>query len=447
MHFPVLYPSSQFLPRRPKPTSHREGQCKAVLMASAWITQRALERLEDLYECKKVLGEGCFGCVWHCLNRETRLECAVKQLPVGASEEAFLRVQTEVEILASLSHPNIVQFQGAVQIKDTVYLQMELLQGGSLKSLLSHRRLEDREAAALMQSLLRAVSYIHSKNIYHQDLKPENILLSQQDCLDSIKITDFGLSLKFEGSDVVDRLTDLCGTLIFMAPEQGRRFFYSKAVDIWSCALILYMSLTGSHPLYESGDTTESYLAKLKQPNWTFPAYFNPQAKSLFLKMTALEPIERYSAEQALRHPFICRSSTEIPRTCLEQLIEFADIEKMRRIAFALLFLAGNLLKQGIEIVPSPANQPRISLQVCESLPSQAAKPRFSLETVPKPKGALGSQKKAATLSHLNLSYTRNSYLKGESLTPGALREAASPGKKEAVTPGKGKGKALPRFK
>jgi len=409
-------------------------------MASAWITQRDFERLEQLYECKQVLGEGCFGSVWHCLNRETKVECAVKQLPVGGSEEAFQRVQTEVEILASLSHPNIVQFQGAVQIKDTVYLQMELLHGGSLKSLISRRRLEDREAASLMQSLLQAVSYIHSRNIYHQDLKPENILLSQQDCLDSIKITDFGLSFKFEGSDVVDRLTDLCGTLIFMAPEQGRRFFYSKAVDIWSCAIILYMSLAGRHPLYEPEDTAESYLSKLKQPIWTFPEDFNPQAKSLFLKMTALEPIERYSAEQALRHPFISRSSTEIPRTCLEQLIEFADREKMRRIAFALLFLADILLKQGVEVEPPRPSKPRISLEAAETVPT---KPRNSLEMVPKPKGALGTQKKAATLSHINLSV-----MKGEYLTPSTLKEVASPTKsREAVTPGKGKGKALPRFK
>lgn len=390
-------------------------------MASAWISHRSIERFEELYECKGELGEGCFGRVLHCVNRETKQECAVKQLPVGASDESFQRVQTEVEILASLSHSNIVQFQGAVQIKDTVYLQMELLLGGSLKSILSRRRLEDREAAVLMQSLLRAVSYIHSRNIYHQDLKPENILLSQPDNFDTIKITDFGLSMKFEGSDVVERLTDLCGTLIFMAPEQGRRFFYSKAVDIWSCGMILYMSLTGRHPLYEPGDTVESYLLKLKQPVWTFPAYFNPQARSLFLKMTAFEPIERYSAEQALRHPFISLSSTEIPQTCLEQLIEYADMEKLRRISFALLFLTGTLLGQGIGVAAQmPAVPP-----------------------VPQAKDVLATHKK--TITHISLSASHDPSKKGD--TPGLLKEALSPTRKEAFTPGKGKGKTLPKFK
>ena len=379
-------------------------------MESPIQSHRTITSFEDLYVKRGSLGEGCFGCVYHCLNKKTKKECAVKLIPVGNSEEEFRRVVSEVEILASLDHPNIVRFQGATQIRDIVYLEMELLHGGSLKSVLNRRKLEEREAATMMQGVLQAVSYLHARNIYHQDLKPENILLGEIDRFDTVKLTDFGLSAKLEGSDVVHKLTDLSGTVVFMAPEQGTRFFYSKAVDIWSCGIVLYMVLAGKHPLYEEEDTVETYQEKLKNPAWTFPEDFNPLAKSLFLKMTAMEPIERYSVHQALHHPFISRSSTEIPRTTLEQLIEYADTEKLRRILFTAFVLSTVLVQGGVGVKDAAIEEAKPQIE--------RVAPRKSMDSIKK--GAITTQKKSATFSHLQIP-TRSTDKK-EALTPTRIK-------------------------
>lgn len=92
-------------------------------MSSVWLTRRRLNTLEDLYERKEEVGEGSYGKVWHCVNRETKLDCAVKQLSLGNSEEDISQVQMEVEILDSLTHPNVVQFQGIVQVQNTGKVQ------------------------------------------------------------------------------------------------------------------------------------------------------------------------------------------------------------------------------------------------------------------------------------------------------------------------------------
>ena len=76
----------------------------------------------------------------------------------------------------------------------------------------------------------------------------ENILLAQENDLSGIKIADFGMSIKIESKN--QKISTHCGTLLYMAPEIVLRKYYSKNVDIWSCAIIMYMLFNnGNHPL------------------------------------------------------------------------------------------------------------------------------------------------------------------------------------------------------
>jgi calcium/calmodulin-dependent protein kinase I len=119
------------------------------------------------------------------------------------------------------------------------------------------------------------VAYIHSIGIVHRDLKPgkeylfyilyhtDNILIGDLNDLSSVKIADFGLSAKYDHVSFTT-LDQHCGTLIFMAPEVALKKEYSKGVDVWSIGIILYMLLTGgSHPLFTSKDSADSYKQKL----------------------------------------------------------------------------------------------------------------------------------------------------------------------------------------
>lgn len=90
----------------------------------------------------------------------------------------------------------------------------------------------------------------------------ENILIAEAGNLSSVKIADFGLSAQVDTS-FSRNVKAQCGTLLYMAPEIFFQPSYSKAVDLWSCSVIMYMLLRGKHPLYEVGMTTTEYKEKL----------------------------------------------------------------------------------------------------------------------------------------------------------------------------------------
>ena len=104
-----------------------------------------------------------------------------------------------------------------------------------------------------MKHLLLGVECLHSLDIIHRDLKPENILFSDFENLSSLRIADLGLAAHFEEWKIHKTTNEYAGTLIFMAPEQiDPNQPYSQGVDIFACGLILYILLTGKHPIYTS---------------------------------------------------------------------------------------------------------------------------------------------------------------------------------------------------
>lgn len=106
-----------------------------------------------------------------------------------------------------------------------------------------------------MGQIMRGLSYIHSLSIIHRDLKPDNILLVQNDSLSQIKIADFGLSTKLDFHYPKSAIAK-CGTLLFMAPEILCKYAYTKAIDIWSVAVIMFIMFSRSHPIWKDKMTT-----------------------------------------------------------------------------------------------------------------------------------------------------------------------------------------------
>lgn len=77
---------------------------------------------------------------------------------------------------------------------------------------------------------------------------------------------------------------------------------------MWACGIIMYMLIEGKHPLYEPGtDNEKTFLNKLKSPKWVFSQRFTPLAKDFFLKLCNQSPIERYTSDKALKHPWVTR--------------------------------------------------------------------------------------------------------------------------------------------
>lgn len=110
---------------------------------------------------------------------------------------------------------------------------MENVHGGHLNSLMNEYQqkgqwFSETDIALIMKTLMSAIEYIHTKNIVHRDIKPENILIENKNDLTSLKIADFGLSAQYGRSNMSKIMTQQCGTIIFMAPEQLSNKIYSK---------------------------------------------------------------------------------------------------------------------------------------------------------------------------------------------------------------------------
>jgi calcium/calmodulin-dependent protein kinase I len=97
----------------------------------------------------------------------------------------------------------------------------------------------------------------------HRDLKPANIMLKDHSDLSSLKIVDFGLSMKYQTGDVSRH----CGTRVYMAPEVLlTKHEYTKSVDVWAVGIILYEVLTGGqHPIFKPNDTKDTYEDKVRK--------------------------------------------------------------------------------------------------------------------------------------------------------------------------------------
>lgn len=170
------------------------------------------------YEIGDELGQGAFANVKLCVNRKTKLKCAVKIIDRSNlkphDEMCFKR---EVDIMKTLSHPNIVKSFNFYNEKSFYYLVIEYMEGGELfDRIVKKVTYTEKEARDVIKVLVGAIKHCHDHNIVHRDLKPENLLLTSRHDDANLKIADFGLA-KVQEKDKM--LATLCGSPAYIAPE------------------------------------------------------------------------------------------------------------------------------------------------------------------------------------------------------------------------------------
>src|ERR1700722_8950698 len=139
----------------------------------------SLPRVVAGYELLEELGRGGMGVVYKARHARLNRLAALKMIHTGpeAGAEQKTRFRREAEALAQLEHPNIIRIYDMGESDGHPFLAMEFLTGGSLEERLRDAPLPPREAAALIETLARAVQHAHEHGIIHRDLKPSNILL------------------------------------------------------------------------------------------------------------------------------------------------------------------------------------------------------------------------------------------------------------------------------
>ncbi|CAH1783779.1 unnamed protein product [Owenia fusiformis] len=312
----------------------REGYHRVELNKTVWDIPKRYQYLE-------AVGSGAYGQVSSALDTHTNQRIAIKKIarpfqsPIHAK-----RTFREVRMLKHMDHENIIGlldiFTPAVRLEDfnDVYLTTHLM-GADLNNIVRTQKLSDDHVQFLTYQILRGLKYVHSAGIIHRDLKPSNIAVNE-DC--ELRILDFGLARQAD-----DEMTGYVATRWYRAPEIMLNWMhYNQTVDIWSVGCIMAELLTGK-TLFPGtdhidqltkimklvGTPDERLLAKItskearsyieslpKMKKRNFAEYFygktpkqNSLAIDLLEHMLALDTETRFTAEQALAHPYLSQYS------------------------------------------------------------------------------------------------------------------------------------------
>jgi WD40 repeat protein len=258
------------------------------------------------YEVLGELGSGGMGVVYRARHASLQRLVALKMIqpPPGITppqwEQLLRRFRTEAEAVARLRHPNIIQIHDWGEHRGLPFFSLEYCPGGSLQERLDGTPWPADRAAALIETLARAVHSAHESNVVHRDIKPANILLAEDG---APKVSDFGLAKKLDSPGQTESGA-IIGTASYMAPEQarGRAKEVGPAADIWALGAMLYELLTGRPPFL--ADTTLHTLMQVVEDEPVPPRRLQSQVprqlETICLHCLRKEPQKRYRTAVAL---------------------------------------------------------------------------------------------------------------------------------------------------
>jgi hypothetical protein len=256
------------------------------------------------YEVLGVLGHGGMGIVYRARQLKANRLVALKMIRAveHASPTERLRFQIETEAVARLQHPHIVQLYEVGEVRGQPFFSLEFCDGGTLGDQLKKQRPTPTEAAALIETLARAMHYAHLRGVVHRDLKPGNVLLSGAERVP--KITDFGLAKRIDAeAREVSQSGAIMGTAAYMAPEQaaGRVRDTGPAADVYGLGALLYECLTGRPPFEGPQHVVlASVLNDEPTPPSRLGVIVPRDLETICLKCLSKEPARRYASAEDL---------------------------------------------------------------------------------------------------------------------------------------------------
>jgi eukaryotic-like serine/threonine-protein kinase len=283
------------------------------------------------FEIDRLAGEGGMGLVYRAWDRERSSWVALKVLHADGVNDKD-RFDREARLLASLSHPGIVEYVAHGIDGDRMYLAMEWLVGHDLSEHLRRKRLDVLEAVAIVERISEALAVAHEQEVVHRDLKPSNLFLVGGDPA-RIKILDFGVAKQMASGSVQTKTGAMIGTPGYMAPEQTRgERDITKSADVFALGCVLYHCITGEPPFV--ADHLMAVLVRI-----------------LFEEPTPIEDVQ----------PAVSPALAALMRGALAK-----DPDRRPHDAETLALMLRALLDAGEESPPSPQLKPRSSFAQTE---------------------------------------------------------------------------------
>uniref|UniRef100_A0A3Q1HIK7 calcium/calmodulin-dependent protein kinase n=1 Tax=Anabas testudineus TaxID=64144 RepID=A0A3Q1HIK7_ANATE len=315
--------------------------------------------MELIFGCLFFLLRGAFSVVRRCVKKSSGQEYAAKIINTKKlSARDHQKLEREARICRLLKHPNIVRLHDSISEEGFHYLVFDLVTGGELfEDIVAREYYSEADASHCISQILESVNHIHQHDIVHRDLKPENLLLASKMKGAAVKLADFGLAIEVQGDQ--QAWFGFAGTPGYLSPEVLRKDPYGKPVDIWACGVILYILLVGYPPFWDE-DQHKLY-QQIKAGAYDFPSpewdTVTPEAKNLINQMLTINPAKRITAEQALKHPWVCHRSTVASMMHRQETVEcLRKFNARRKLKVLLLdFLLSPILFSLFAFSPQPS--------------------------------------------------------------------------------------------
>eukprot|EP00915_Cephaloidophora_sp_WS-2016_P000393 GHVH01000498.1.p1 GENE.GHVH01000498.1~~GHVH01000498.1.p1 ORF type:complete len:668 (-),score=85.83 GHVH01000498.1:1333-3285(-) len=352
---------------------------------SAGWSQEDMGAIADRFTKIRKLGNGPFGEMIIAREKATgnvrSIKIVKKSLIMrsGGSNQV-IELLNELNLVSSMDHPNIMGLYPLYQDKRNFYVVLDHYTGGDLLDLLNFKmRLDESDAAFIMEQVLTGIRYLHSRGVVHRDIKPENIYLdhSYDDTsgqtesvfahkpkklrrsttnhlkvkpvdiseMPMVKIVDFGLATTIETSEISAHyfpLDERIGTSYFIAPEVLNKR-YNEKCDMWSCGVLLYTLLCGYPPFMGSSEDEIIRIVNEGTYKWNRSEchMLSREAMALVDMLLSYNPQDRPSADAALRHAWLTHYKPPVVgNACESALINMSLFQKSDKMArLSILFM------------------------------------------------------------------------------------------------------------
>ena len=303
------------------------------------------------FELIKTIGKGAFGSVLKVLRKIDNQIYAVKKISIlGMKRHELKKTVNEVRLLASLNHPNLVQYYEAFNSKRHLYCVMEFINGGDLDHKINQIKKKrmfflEKRVMDITHQILKGLHFLHLNKIIHRDIKPANILLEANG---NVKITDLNVSI-FSKSGFANTQV---GTPYYIAPEMWKHFKYNEKVDIWSLGCLIYELCALRRPFV--GNSYAELSRKVCKGQFRdIPYRYNKKLNRIIHRCLSLEVSIRPTAGRLLKSYFN---------------YEIHPIEQKQLLPTIIVPLDVNILNQRLP-EPSYAKLPKLIKQHVKSTP------------------------------------------------------------------------------
>ncbi len=220
------------------------------------------------YRIEELIGRGGMGEIHRAFDTVRKRHVALKRLPGGLAADPVFRARfrTEAALAAGLNEPHIIPVHDHGEIDDQLYLDMRLVEGPDLATLLRREgRLAPERAVAVVGQVADALDAAHATGLVHRDIKPGNVLVTRPAAAgtdagdgshrDFVYIADFGIARAVDGSRSASLTSTgtTMGSLDYVAPERFGTTHGDHRADIYALGCLLYESLTGERPFQVEG--------------------------------------------------------------------------------------------------------------------------------------------------------------------------------------------------